>query len=636
MMTEFLIYDLKVAVLLAIFYMFYRLMLARETFHRVNRLVLLATAIASFVLPLCVITLHETVTMEMDMSLLATDVANDATAYEAASEPATPWWQIVLPTLFIIGMVATLAHTLMSLFRIIRMIRHSEQHPQDDGTTICVSANAKVAPFSWMHYIVMNRADYEAHDNAILTHERGHIRLRHSWDLILVDTLTSLQWFNPAMWMLRSDLRAIHEYEADAAVLSQGINAHQYQYLLITKAASIGGYSLANGISHSTLKNRINMMLHTQSPRQRYLKLLALVPIVAVALAVNAEKVTDVVYTNAEAPSEESLSNEMVATAEPQLAGPEAVVADDNEKFIAKGIVYDYNEDKPTPIVGAVVQVVGTKRGTVTDKEGRFKIEVSKGERLRVAYVGYESTILGVSKAFSDEGKDYIVGLLPEKEAEKENRTFDVVDEMPQFPGGPSQLFEFLARNVNYPTEAEKANIQGRVIVTFVVENDGSISGAKVVKSVDPSLDAEALRVVNAMPNWIPGKQNGKPTRVKYTVPVTFRLQGQDAHIGQYEGTVNYDGDAKNKPSEVVVVGYGSNEKETTAYKVGYAASKAGLGTEKIPLLYVDGKEFPFENIGKIDPKTIERMDVLKDKSAIEKYGEKAKDGVILITLKKK
>ena len=90
MMTEFLIYDLKVAVLLAIFYMFYRLMLARETFHRVNRLVLLATAIASFVLPLCVITLHETVTMEMDMSLLATDVASDATAYEAASEPATP------------------------------------------------------------------------------------------------------------------------------------------------------------------------------------------------------------------------------------------------------------------------------------------------------------------------------------------------------------------------------------------------------------------------------------------------------------------------------------------------------------------------------------------------------------------
>ena len=603
MMTEFLIYDLKVAVLLAIFYMFYRLMLARETFHRVNRLVLLATAIASFVLPLCVITLHETVTMEMDMSLLATDVATDV--------------------------VATLTHTLMSLFRIIRMIRHSEQHPQDDGTIICVSANAKVAPFSWMHYIVMNRADYEAHDNAILTHERGHIRLRHSWDLILVDTLTSLQWFNPAMWMLRSDLRAIHEYEADAAVLSQGINAHQYQYLLITKAASIGGYSLANGISHSTLKNRINMMLHTQSPRQRYLKLLALVPIVAVALAVNAEKVTDVVYTNAEAPSEESLTNEIVATAEPQPAEPEVVMADDNKKFIAVGTVYDLGEanddgiyqispDKATPIVGAVVQIVGSKKGVVTGKDGKFKIEVSEGDDLQISYVGYETTKIALNKAYSDKGNQYMVGLLKEGRSSKANANgvFDVVDEMPQFPGGASKLFEFIAQNVKYPKEAENAGIQGRVIATFVVEKDGSISEAKVMKSVNPLLDTEALRVINAMPNWTPGKQRGEAVRVKYTVPVSFHLQGDKAPVTQYEANLNYDGDGKKKLSEVVVVAYGPNK-------------------EAKPLVYVDGKEIPFEDINKVDPKTIEQMNIVKDKVAIKKYGEKAKDGVILITTKK-
>ena len=145
-----------------------------------------------------------------------------------------------------------------------------------------------------------------------------------------------------------------------------------------------------------------------------------------------------------------------------------------------------------------------------------------------MAYVGFESTILGVSKAFSDDGKDYIVGLLKEDANPADpNRAFDVVEEMPQFPGGPSKLFEFLAQNVNYPTEAEKANIQGRVIATFVVEKDGSISNAKVVKSIDPSLDAEALRVINAMPNWIPGKQNGKEVRVKYTVPISFHLQGK-------------------------------------------------------------------------------------------------------------
>ena len=539
-MIEFLIYDLKVAVLLAVFYMFYRLMLARETFHRVNRIVLLATAIASFVLPLCVITMHETVTMEMDMSLLATDVTTDVTAYKTPSEPATLWWQILLPTLFIIGMVTTIAHTLWSLFRIVRIIKHSEQHPQDDGTTICVTDNAALAPFSWMHYIVMNRSDYETHDAAILAHERGHIRLYHSWDLLLVDTLTALQWFNPAMWMLRSDLRAIHEYEADGVVLSQGINARQYQYLLITKAASIGGYSLANGISHSTLKNRINMMLHTQSPRRSLLKLLALLPIVAVALAVNAETVTEYVY------------------------------------------------DKPQ---NQVPVKKGNKAGTI--KLGKQGIKVEKAEPSVQVHTELKES---VDSTHQD--------------------VFNVVEDMPQFPGGATKLFEYLAQNVNYPTEAEKANIQGRVIATFVVEKDGSISNAEVVKSVAPSLDAEALRVINAMPNWIPGKQNGKEVRVKYTVPISFHLQGKDTNVAQYEGTVKYDRDAKIKPSELVVVGYDSE-------------------TSQKPLVYVDGKEIPFENMSKVDPKTIDRMDVLKDKEAIEKYGEKAKNGVILITTKK-
>jgi TonB family protein len=188
---------------------------------------------------------------------------------------------------------------------------------------------------------------------------------------------------------------------------------------------------------------------------------------------------------------------------------------------------------------------------------------------------------------------------------------------MPQFPGGATKLFEYLAQNVNYPTEAEKANIQGRVIATFVVEKDGSISNAEVVKSVAPSLDAEALRVINAMPNWIPGKQNGKEVRVKYTVPISFHLQGKDTNVAQYEGTVKYDRDAKIKPSELVVVCYDSE-------------------TSQKPLVYVDGKEIPFENMSKVDPKTIDRMDVLKDKEAVDKYGEKAKNGVILITTKKK
>ena len=693
-MIEFLTYDLKVAALIAVFYMFYRLMLARETFHRVNRIVLLTTAVASFVLPLCVITLHETVSMPMPT--LAVDA--DALLTEPVAEaevPQVPLWQIVLPILFIIGMVATLAHTLWSLFRILKLIKNSEQHPQQDGTTICVTGNADLSPFSWMHYIVMNRSDYEAADPAILAHERGHIRLHHSWDLILVDTLTALQWFNPAMWMLRTDLRAIHEYEADAAVLSQGINARQYQYLLITKAAGIGGYSLANGISHSTLKNRIHMMLHKKSSSNRLLKLIALVPIVGIALALNAETVTDVVYTNdtAEAPSVETMIADAIKKAETEsteadskvitfrvvfwpenahIAGvPVKVIkngktileteTDDNgqaavnapigsvvrftlidkikevkvtkelldiaakrtisvafgegaENFeekpvTVKGVVYD-SEPTPTPIVGAIVRVVGSTKGVVTNQKGEFSIETSTGEALLFTYVGYEPEQIGVAQLYKD-NQDCAVHL----KHTSTTKVYDVVEEMPQFPGGVGKMMDYLAVNLHYPKEAEAKGLQGRVIANFVIEPDGSITNAKVVKPLDPALDAEALRLVNGMPKWTPGKQDGVPMRVKYTIPITFTLgDGPASHALKEQ--------AANQRPEVIAIGYDDG------------TARNGLQEEQ-PLIIVDDKEVPFEQLGKIDPKTIDHIDVLKNKESIEKYGAKGKNSVVLITTKK-
>ena len=135
--------------------------------------------------------------------------------------------------------------------------------------------------------------------------------------------------------------------------------------------------------------------------------------------------------------------------------------------------------------------------------------------------------------AFDVKGNDEAEGevlkakevVVDEKPKEEETKVFDVVEQMPQFPGGPNALFEYLSKNIKYPVVAEENGIQGRVIVTFVVERDGSITDVKVAKSVDPSLDKEAMRVVKSMPHWIPGKQNGSAVRVKYTVPVTFRLQ---------------------------------------------------------------------------------------------------------------
>ena len=548
-MTNFLIYDAKVAVLIIVFYMFYRLMLSRETFHRVNRVVLLLTAIASFVLPLCVITLHKTVTLAVSPTVSVGDLQ-----MEIAEEAGPVAWQVVLPLIFIIGVLLTLGHTLASIVKVMLLIRRSEKHPQPDGTTICVTGNAGVSPFSWMHYIVMNRADYEAQDAAILAHERGHIRLRHSWDLLLVDLLTALQWFNPAMWMLRQDLRAIHEYEADGAVLSQGINARQYQYLLISKASGIGGYSIANGISHSTLKNRITMMLHKKSNRTSLLKLFALVPIVGMALVLNAKTVTHYVYD------------------EPQKQQP-------------------------------------VKKGK---KAGTIKVS---GQEIKVVEQGDIVTMEGEVKPNQAEGTftpNEAVGTFAPSEGEA---AFDVVEEMPEFPGGPQAMMDYLMKNVCYPKTAFDANIQGRVIAQFVVDKEGTIRGAHVVKSVDPALDAEAVRVINSMPKWTPGRQNGKVVNVKYTIPVNFQLQGDDKEESAEVRLVTSDGVRSTNPSGNIQIRY--------------------AGTTRDPLFIVDGVKTSAEKVKAMDAKTIDRMWVLKDNAAVEKYGEEARGGVIIITTKK-
>ncbi|WP_288276487.1 M56 family metallopeptidase [uncultured Prevotella sp.] len=507
-MMEFLTYDLKVAALLAVFYMFYRLLLSRETFHCVNRIVLLTTAVASFILPLCVITLHKTVVIE----LTETHVDFEGMTMMIEEAEQQPFWQTAAVIAFFIGMVATLGYTLSNVLRVWLLISHSQQHPQPDGTVICVTS-FDVSPFSWMHYIVLSQSDYEAQDASILAHERGHIRRRHSLDLLLVDTLTALQWFNPAMWMLRQDLRAIHEYEADAAVLSQGINMRQYQYLLIQKAVSHCGYSVANGISHSTLKNRINMMLHKNSSRASLLKLLALVPIVGIALAMQAETVNDYVYTEKTQTPPKKVIKKGKADAQIKMGNKTIQVKKTGK--IASGKTKE-------PLI-----MIDGKRSTkaemdALDEKRIDHINVLK-EKAATEIYGAEG-INGVIEIKTKKPVLLDVVVKTEAQTEPDDKPFDVVEQMPEFPGGQEALMQFLRQEVKYPKEAEEKGLQGRVVVRYIIEKDGSISEVEIAKSVNEYLDAEAIRVVNAMPKWKPGKQKGENVRVKYTLPISFRL----------------------------------------------------------------------------------------------------------------
>ena len=533
-MLDFLKYDLKVAVLIAIFYLFYRLLLSRDTFHRLNRVVLLVTAVASFVLPFCVFTFHHTVVLESLHSSIAI-----GKPLAAIVEPTWTWWQMGAVIVFFLGVFIVVGHVVWSVVQVIRLIMHGERHPQDDGVIIAVT-HKQISPFSWMRYIVLNISDFEHQDPAIMAHERGHIRQRHSLDVLLVDTLTALQWFNPAIWMLRQDLRAIHEYEADAAVLSQGINMRQYLYLLIQKAAVSGGYSIVNGITHSTLKNRINMMLNNKkSHNKSWLKLLALLPILGTFLALNAETVTEYVYQQ----PQKKIVKKGRKAGKVNVSGKTIEVEADTLE--ATGSLQFHVVDRMKGNLENPLVVIDGKHSTMEELQAldpqtidhidvlkdKASLEVfgeeGKNGVILITTKGAtrESVTATWSPSSSSASSDDVEVVVVDMDTETvETEAFDVVEKMPEYPGGIEAFMKFLSENVRYPEAASKAGIQGRVLVNFIVEKDGAISNIHVIQKVNDYLDAEAVRVVGAMPKWTPGMQGGETVRVKYTVPISFRL----------------------------------------------------------------------------------------------------------------
>ena len=283
-MMSFLLYIGKAAVATAVFYLFYRLLLRKETFHRLSRAVLVGTCLVSFLLPLCIVTIHKPV---QGNAALQAMMDTFSTQLQVASA-GTPWWQTALVILYWTGVAAMLARTAFSVASILRIIRRAT--PVQDHVYV---TEEEISPFSWMDRIVLSRADWEAPHDSILAHERAHIAKKHSIELLLVDVMIAFQWFNPAIWMLRADLQELHEYEADEAVLQGGANLSEYQYLLVRKAFSDAGYSVANSFSHSTLKNRLRMMSRTPSASAHGLKALYVLPLVLLAVGVQANTVYD-------------------------------------------------------------------------------------------------------------------------------------------------------------------------------------------------------------------------------------------------------------------------------------------------------------------------------------------------------
>ena len=547
-MTEFLIYQGKAAIALAVFYMFYRLLLSKETFHRFNRIVLLGTAALSFVLPLCVITLKEVVVvpaMTASSETFTGEVAGTAAMVPEVSEPI---WPVILCSLFALGALAVLIHIVISIISIRKMIRSGSRQALESGETLIIT-ETDTAPFSWMKYIVISREDYESGYSQILTHEKAHIALRHSWDIIFVDIITALQWFNPAIWMLKADLRALHEFEADDAVLRSGADVKEYQYLLIRKAVSKSGYSVANSFNHSTLKARITMMLNKKSSRMSAWKALYVIPLVGISLAATAETKVDYQYED-QTPDNTELVEKYSTPVdkdtkksfkEKNLKNGRIIVDEEND--VVTMIYYDLDgKERQSQITGLPLgkESYFINGSFATKEAADLALEKDPDAVLLSAYLKNGNNVRVIIS--SDYGK-FVTGTIdcskpintlvikegdgqPKKNEGKKAIPFQQVAQKPGFNGGDANEFsKYVAQNVVYPESCRQSKIEGRVTLEFTVTETGKVADIKILRSVNDDLDREAVRVIAQSPLWTPGRdENGKVVQVKYTFPVIFKL----------------------------------------------------------------------------------------------------------------
>lgn len=463
------------AVALVLFYLFYKWLLSRDTFHRFNRMVLLAVLLLTAVLPLIHFdfgqsgralsyTLQELIITPAngyDSAQLESDELNDRPLFDIA----TLWWSdnaaMTVGVAFGFYLLVVFIFLYAFVYRLTGLVgrcRSKDVEVLPDGNRLLLHDD-DYAPYSWMNTIVVSRKDYAANGPMILAHEKAHIRLGHSWDLLLAQLCCIVQWFNPAAWLIKKELQAVHEYEADEAMLNSGCNANEYQIKLIETALGARFSTMANNFTNVSTKKRILMMMKTKSAPLARLKALYILPVAAF-----------VVFAS---------SCPYQVKAHPSI---------DDDETSANVAVVSYVNDDVTPDSLAALEAEARK----------YLAENCK-------------TASGADvKSETDEAGEELL---------------EVCEELPLYPGGMEAMWKYMMQSIKYPAAARTLEQQGRVIIRFVVEKDGSVTNLEVLKSVSPLLDAEAVRMVKSMPKWTPGKQKGQPVRTHFVLPVTYKLK---------------------------------------------------------------------------------------------------------------
>lgn len=475
-MGELFSYTLVSGIILLSLYLPYKLLLARERQHGFNRVVILGMYLTAVVMPLLQgirIPVNEAVNVPSGINAVNITVGPLTGGVMA---PETHLWTRVVLWTYIVGLAVTLLKFLWSYLRLVHIIRQGHKEKRE-GYTLVIADDAALSPFSWRKYVVVGDSKDADERSAVMVHELRHLAAGHSTDIFIAQLYAILVWYNPVSWLMIDELKTVHEYEADEAVIDSGANLKEYQMLLIKKTAGARLPSLANSLNHSKLQKRVTMMYQSKSKLAGKFSTLALLPALAIGMAVvSVPSVASVISDASEATlmesnhkvSKNSDNAEMTAVS----AVPVADAVSSGETETSERM--DANTEIPDPVV--------SENAVEDPVEAELPAEKERGE----VYVAVE------------------------KQAE--------------FPGGIQALMQWLSMNVRYPEDAMKNDAQGRVIVKFVVNPDGSISDPTVLKSVEPSLDQEAVRVVMAMPKWEAAENHGQKVASYFNLPISFKL----------------------------------------------------------------------------------------------------------------
>ena len=562
-MTPEFAYFLKVNVAFVLFYAFYRLLFYKDTFFKLRRASLLAFFGLALLYPL--LNIQEWVKEQEPMTEVIQIYSAMLPEMTVTPEVVvkTDWKGILLSASSYMywGVMALLFVRFFIQLSSILLLAYRSRRTVIHGVPV-YRLDKPAGPFSFFKMIFIHPESHsEKEIDEILTHECTHVFQWHSVDVMICELITVICWVNPFAWLLKREVRHNLEYLADNTVIQSGYDCKSYQYHLLGLAHHYqAAATLYNSFNVLHLKNRISMMNKKRSHGIGRTKYLIFIPLAAFLM----------LLSNIEAVARITGEIAAEAVAGVKEATEISVLSEDDVK-VSGQVIDDFNG----PVIGANVIVKGTNVGTITDTEGYFVLETTKNAVLRFSFPGMKAKEVAVKdvqgklkvQLYSDgsaQGSQSAPPpppMSPQISTDPSDLVFTVVEVMPEFPGGQGALLQFLAKSIKYPVIAQQNGIQGRVTCSFVVGKDGVIRNIEVIRGVDPSLDLEATRVISMMPKWKPGMQKGKEVSVKYTVPVTFRLQGKEDN----KPTPLPAGEGDN---EITVVGYGEQKSADTSGQV--------------------------------------------------------------------